>query len=178
MCEYLTVLVCCYLEIHMANGNRYFNRGRILMETRRPPIIIPMWLTGTLRTYPPHLPLFPPLNVVPQTPGFDKLMPEGRPFPYKFFPRRGVALSVTFGSPIPLSSIKTALNLNARRIHEDKLPLAGEQRHGGTGWVVRAGDRDREGDREEEARIRSAVTAVLHREVEALGRRVANANPT
>ncbi|KAI0804634.1 acyltransferase-domain-containing protein [Irpex lacteus] len=113
--------------------------GRILMETRRPPIIIPMWLTG-----------------------FDKLMPEGRSFPYKFFPRRGVALSVTFGSPIPLSSIKIALN--ARRIHEE-LPLTDQRETHGM--------RSKEGW----ARIRSAVTAVVHREVEALGRRVA-ASPT
>lgn len=114
-------------------------------------------------------------------------MPEGRPFPSKFFPRRGVALSVTFGSPIPQSSIKTALNSrrisSTNREHEDTLALTDEreihERHSGIraaeGWlggsVVRAGDRDRE----EEARIRSAVTAVLHREVEALGRRVAQA---
>lgn len=110
-------------------------------------------------------------------------MPEGRPFPYKFFPRRGVALSVTFGSPIPQSSLKTA-----RRIHEelplieneDALPLTGEreahERDSGMrskeGWLGGSvGNRERE----EEARIRSAVTAVVHREVEALGRRVAQA---
>ncbi|KAL1721413.1 acyltransferase-domain-containing protein [Schizophyllum commune] len=51
--------------------------GRILQEVQAPPIIIPMWLTG-----------------------FNKLMPEGRVFPYKYLPRVGQKLSVTFGAPL------------------------------------------------------------------------------
>ncbi|KAI0027949.1 acyltransferase-domain-containing protein [Vararia minispora EC-137] len=50
--------------------------GRIVMETPRPPMIIPMWITG-----------------------FDKLMPEGRGFPFNFIPHFGAKLSVTFGDP-------------------------------------------------------------------------------
>lgn len=36
-------------------------------------------------------------------------MPEGRSFPWKYLPRRGVALSVTFGDPVPVEKIKSAL---------------------------------------------------------------------
>lgn len=36
-------------------------------------------------------------------------MPEGRSRPWKFFPRRGVALSVTFGEPVPRDDIRKAL---------------------------------------------------------------------
>lgn len=32
--------------------------------------------------------------------GFDKLMPEKRPWPYKYFPKFGVNLGVAFGDPI------------------------------------------------------------------------------
>ncbi|KAF8897207.1 acyltransferase-domain-containing protein, partial [Infundibulicybe gibba] len=51
--------------------------GRVLMETITPPVIIPMWLTG-----------------------FEGLMPEGRAFPYKYLPRPGARLSISFGTPI------------------------------------------------------------------------------
>ncbi|KAI0694066.1 acyltransferase-domain-containing protein [Cytidiella melzeri] len=108
--------------------------GRILMEAQRPPIIIPMWLTG-----------------------FDRLMPEGRSFPYKYLPRRGVALSVTYGEPVKEADIRTALESRASMKEHEDHPDGHE-----------LGAR-------ETARIRSAVTAVLHREVEALGRRVLKA---
>ncbi|KAH9895722.1 acyltransferase-domain-containing protein [Cubamyces lactineus] len=104
--------------------------GRIMMEAQKPPVIIPMWLTG-----------------------FDKLMPEGRPFPYKFLPKPGVALSVTFGEPVPAHHIQEALSTLVR---EKRLPDAPHSSSGA----------------EEVARVRSAVTAVIQREVEALGRRV------
>ncbi|KXN87953.1 Tafazzin [Leucoagaricus sp. SymC.cos] len=60
--------------------------GRMIMESQVPPVIIPMWLTG-----------------------FDRLMPEGRPFPYKYLPHSGAELSITFGNPIPADSIRQAL---------------------------------------------------------------------
>ncbi|KAI9461407.1 acyltransferase-domain-containing protein [Russula earlei] len=60
--------------------------GRILMETPRPPTIIPMWLTG-----------------------FDDLMPEGRRSPWKYLPHPGVRLSVTFGAPIPPAAVHATL---------------------------------------------------------------------
>ncbi|EIM84944.1 acyltransferase-domain-containing protein [Stereum hirsutum FP-91666 SS1] len=65
--------------------------GRIIMETPRPPMIIPMWITG-----------------------FDKLMPEGRPAPFNFIPRippfaAPVPISITFGTPINPEDITNAL---------------------------------------------------------------------
>lgn len=36
-------------------------------------------------------------------------MPEGRSWPWKFLPRRGVALSVTFGEPVPQDDVRKAL---------------------------------------------------------------------
>ncbi|KAG1753707.1 acyltransferase-domain-containing protein [Suillus paluster] len=132
--------------------------GRILMETAVPPLIIPMWLTG-----------------------FDKLMPEHRSFPYKYLPKLGIKLGVTFGDPIPVEEITVALNglrqgstvshYRAPRVAEggaeselgDKLCLGG--------WagraVVRAGDRTRQMDL-----VRSDVTAIIQRAVESLGRQV------
>lgn len=67
--------------------------GRIVMEANIPPIIIPMWLTG-----------------------FEKVMPEGRPFPYKYMPRFGTHISITFGDPLDTSDIQEAL----RMVHKIK----------------------------------------------------------
>lgn len=126
-------------------------------------------------------------------------MPEGRSWPWKFFPRRGVALSVTFGEPICDDSIKTALTTKTpiTKTRSNGFPMEKEQSlsvvSGKTqnelqslevseqGWMgdaiahkVKADDVPEKADElaRETARIRSAVTAVLHREVEALGRRV------
>ncbi|KAF7789140.1 hypothetical protein EIP86_000077 [Pleurotus ostreatoroseus] len=154
--------------------------GRILMEAHKPPIVVPMWLTG-----------------------FEKLMPEGRSWPWKYLPRRQVALSVTFGKPIRDESIKAALSgigpLAANPCTDDSkhgLATQHEQSLGvgpGTQNEVRSLDASEHGWMgdvvarqvkvdavpeqanelaRETARIRSAVTAVLHREVEALGRHV------
>jgi len=57
------------------------------MEAKQPPIVVPMWLTG-----------------------FDRVMPEGRPFPYKYLPRFGTQISVSFGDPIPLEDLQGALS--------------------------------------------------------------------
>lgn len=44
--------------------------------------------------------------------GFDKLMPEGRRAPFKYFPRPGAQLTVTFGDPIaPEVLLKTIQNI-------------------------------------------------------------------
>ncbi|KAI0631668.1 acyltransferase-domain-containing protein [Trametes polyzona] len=154
--------------------------GRIVMEARQPPVIIPMWLTG-----------------------FDKLMPEGRPFPYNFFPKPGAALSVTFGEPVPAKDIQDALD---SLVLNKQLPEVPSSSHGGLadparpreeassgavaeqGWLGRpvshaiegAGGHQLAGDpalAEEIARVRSAVTAVIQREVEALGRKVLTLPP-
>lgn len=160
-------------------------------------------------------------------------MPEGRAFPYKYLPRRGVALGVTFGAPIRVDALKSAIIPAAhgtRAYAHDGLANAHELTLGEPmqeitslatargGWMgdtlakldfdatfakwtdlhVKAalsriaaigGDlrqarelppymAPKEADEvaatlaRETARIRSAVTAVLHHEVEALGRRV------
>ncbi|KAJ7233127.1 hypothetical protein B0H12DRAFT_1204860 [Mycena haematopus] len=57
--------------------------GRVLMEASTLPVIIPMWIAG-----------------------FDSLMPEGRSFPYKYLPRPGKHLSVTFGAPLDLGELE------------------------------------------------------------------------
>jgi len=64
--------------------------GRILTEAKAQPPVIPMWLTG-----------------------FDKLMPLDRPFPYNYFPRRGVHLGVNFGDPVPAEEIYEVLARSA-----------------------------------------------------------------
>ncbi|KAK7061440.1 Tafazzin family protein [Favolaschia claudopus] len=94
--------------------------GRVLMEVSSMPTIIPMWLTG-----------------------FDSLMPEGRSFPYKYFPRPRKQLSITFGPPLDLEELDI-LRKNA----VDKT------------------------DPSEIAQIRAEITKVLHDTVEKLGRSV------
>lgn len=61
--------------------------GRMLMESARLPVIIPMWLTG-----------------------YENLMPLGRPFPYNYLPRLGTPMSVTFGDPISPERLTSALS--------------------------------------------------------------------
>lgn len=94
------------------------------MEAKTPPVVVPMWLTG-----------------------FDQLMPEGRRFPYKYFPRPGARLSVTFGRPISANEISQIL-ANVNRGVSSPSP---EQHI---------------------ADVRHTITSILHREVEGLGRSV------
>ncbi|KAG1792448.1 uncharacterized protein HD556DRAFT_1379608 [Suillus plorans] len=119
--------------------------GRILMETAVPPLIIPMWLTG-----------------------FDKLMPEHRSSPCKYFPRLGVRLGVAFGDPIPVEEITAALSARSYvpLIREDgtNSKLSNELCPGGcVGRTAHKRHMDV---------ARSDVTAIIQRAVEALGRRV------
>ncbi|KAL0949157.1 hypothetical protein HGRIS_009238 [Hohenbuehelia grisea] len=147
--------------------------GRILMETQRPPTVIPMWLSG-----------------------FDQLMPEGRAFPYKYLPRPGARLSVTFGTPLPQDSIRHALDilhdgstLGRQVAYDDRyitrdpktsvLPPEGEHAKGWVGGDVADSAGDSGSDRVYDelrnvgvARVRSEVTAIVQRAVEDLGRRV------
>lgn len=117
--------------------------GRILMEAKIPPLVIPMWLTG-----------------------FDKLMPEGRSFPYKYLPRIGARLSVTFGEPVSAEEIMEALNISRTRSSDDDHSSdAGAA--AATGWLGGAAF-----DAQSTALIRRKVTGILHRDVEALGRTI------
>ncbi|KAJ7873300.1 acyltransferase-domain-containing protein [Mycena olivaceomarginata] len=94
--------------------------GRVLMEASTLPVIIPMWIAG-----------------------FDSLMPEGRSFPYKYLPRPGTHLSVTFGAPLDLRELE-ALRMTTTAHNTD----------------------------EEIAQTRIQITSTLHRAVEALGRSI------
>ncbi|KAI0065174.1 acyltransferase-domain-containing protein [Artomyces pyxidatus] len=114
--------------------------GRILMETPRAPTIIPMWITG-----------------------FENLMPEGRKTPYKYFPRLGAQLSVTFGDPIPPQDIVTALQRDS--------PVSKTLTDRGTG-PLEASHGMNLGTEHEKRLIRIKVTNLVQRAVEALGKQV------
>ncbi|KAF9008798.1 acyltransferase-domain-containing protein [Cyathus striatus] len=109
--------------------------GRILMEAEIPPVIIPMWLTG-----------------------FDRLMPEGRSFHYKYLPRMGAQLSITFGDPIPPHTLLDALS----RIKRDVMDSGNDAPI--DSWPADSAVH--------KPRIRKQVTALVQRSVEALGRSV------
>lgn len=128
------------------------------METKVPPVVIPMWLTG-----------------------FDELMPDGRPFPYKYIPKIGVRLGVTFGQPISADEIRLALDVSRSDRDVDPTAIADEPENL-HGWL---GDEAKEktlpllstynGRSAQEvyaSLIRQKVTAIIQRDVEALGRTV------
>lgn len=129
------------------------------METSVPPVIIPMWLTG-----------------------FDKLMPEGRAFPYKYFPRPGAKLSVTFGDPLPAEDITKALGVLGKE-KSSSFSSHGRSHQPMTGWMgdqaTKELDRTLEGCRDfeeqrtiETMKIRAEVTAIIQQRVESLGRSI------
>ena len=121
--------------------------------------------------------------------GFDTLMPEGRSFPWNYIPKLGCKLSITFGGPLLPEEIKAALHVIGQ---EESIPrnnwhspvtrlshtnpaidnLCGADR------IERVSEGAKESiscEREEKMKIehvRSMVTAVIQRGVEALGRRV------
>ncbi|PCH34660.1 acyltransferase-domain-containing protein [Wolfiporia cocos MD-104 SS10] len=96
----------------------------------------------------------PPTIIPMWLTGFDQLMPENRATPWKFFPRPRVALSVTFGRPIDTNEVRESL---ARAIRENKTPEVPAN------TVTEAKGAES---------VRSAVTALLQRKVEELGREV------
>jgi len=120
-------------------------------------------------------------------------MPEHRPFPYKYFPKMGVQLGVTFGDPIPPDKIMVALNVlrglkrtssppdvvdhsiqHSRPLNRSGLCNASHARGWLEGAIIQAGggplvEREGAGPR---AQIRSEVTAIIQRAVEDLGRTV------
>ena len=115
-------------------------------------------------------------------------MPEGRSFPWNYIPKLGCKLSITFGEPLLPEEIKAALHV----IGQESIPrnnwhspvtrlshtnpaidnLCGADR------IERVSEGAKEStsfEREEKMKIehvRSMVTAVIQRGVEALGRRV------
>lgn len=128
--------------------------------------------------------------------GFDKLMPEHRSFPYKYLPKMGIQLGITFGHPIPPDEIMVALNA-LRRVKCSSSPSGVAEnslQHSGPsgrselcnalhvrGWmenaIVQAGgdsplEREGTGRCAQMDKIRSEVTAIIQRAVEDLGRKV------
>jgi len=126
------------------------------MEAKVLPVVIPIWLSG-----------------------FDHLMPEGRQVPFKFFPCPGSNLNITIGSPIPPEDFKDILR---PRLDDGSTGIRVEGADGdGLGSMsearirrlLRSGGATCDGDIEHEVGvIRSNVTAVTHRAVEDLGRKV------
>jgi len=83
-------------------------------------------------------------------------MPEGRHAPWKYLPRPGARLSVTFGTPMPPTAVRDALGTT----HAEG-PILGD--------AAKAREEARQRtDRE----VRIALTEVVQRAVEALGRQV------
>lgn len=123
------------------------NSGRMVMESKKPPIIIPTWITG-----------------------FDKLMPEGRKFPFKIFPRPGAELSVTFGEPLSAASIRRDLGTQPPFPSSDLYSefRVGEEPFGWLGTELENKLRTAEGL----SYIRTRVTGIIHDAVENLGRSV------
>ncbi|KIK65593.1 hypothetical protein GYMLUDRAFT_362012 [Collybiopsis luxurians FD-317 M1] len=80
--------------------------------------------------------------------GFDKLMPEGRAFPFKYFPRIGAPLSVTFGAPLPFDQIRCIQNRVLSGKHPEQTQI------------------------EIDAAIRTEITAAIHDAICKLGRSV------
>lgn len=125
--------------------------GRIVMESSVPPIVIPMWLTG-----------------------FDQLMPEGRAFPYKYIPRPGAQLSVTFGDPLPSEIIKRALEvLTVDETVESSVWDSQQRKLAGTmaDNMAREANQETRNDAQH-LRTRTEVTTLVQRAVESLGRSI------
>jgi len=125
------------------------------MEAKIPPIVIPMWLTG-----------------------FDQLMPEGRPFPYKYLPRTGTHLSVTFGDPVPAHKLLEALNVSKKGSGVDSTSVYPEDTKRLTGWMADQANLEQaitihhEEDCHHNRWVRQKVTGIIHRDVQALGRSI------
>jgi monolysocardiolipin acyltransferase len=115
------------------------------MEAKVKPKIIPMWISG-----------------------FEQLMPEGRSFPSKYFPRPGAQLSITFGEPIPPSVLLDALDLSQvepptelPRVYLDSPSSR-----------VDCADKKLSSHHSTTAIARAKVTSILHDYVEALGHQI------
>lgn len=107
-------------------------------------------------------------------------MPEHRASPYKYFPKLGIRLGVAFGDPIPVEEIMAALSAHSSMplVTEgsvefnlsDKLHRGARVGH----TVMQAEERFVPGcERKRQLDVvRSDVTAIIQRAVEALGRQV------
>ena len=91
-------------------------------------------------------------------------MPEGRRAPWKFLPRAGASLSVTFGEPLPAGVVSAALSV------EQRMHVRGLWHDGNGDGKHQRSQVKREAGMDIEARI--AVTELVQHAVEALGRQV------
>jgi monolysocardiolipin acyltransferase len=98
-------------------------------------------------------------------------MPEGRSFPYKYIPRLGASLRISIGSPLPPEDFSVITPCEPYTSYKDLT------RRDLGGWLSERRIREsirKDGDVELQLQnIRSEVTAVMHRAVETLGRKVA-----
>ncbi|KAH8830555.1 acyltransferase-domain-containing protein [Flagelloscypha sp. PMI_526] len=146
-------------KINQPNVTPYYHENE---EARVPHLPRFKWGIGRvimnsfdLEHQPPVIPIF--------LTGFDKVMPEGRRFPWKYLPRFGARLSVTFGRPIPpeklLTTLRTGENCDASLL-EPSRP-----------WPLDIENSNIPQVKEEIERLRIEVTQVIQDEVESLGRR-------
>jgi monolysocardiolipin acyltransferase len=84
-------------------------------------------------------------------------MPEGRRAPWKYLPRPGARLSVSFGAPLPHATVRAALGTCAGG-------RWAQHRHRGEEVPTR--------EAQAETEVRIALTELVQRAVEALGRQV------
>jgi monolysocardiolipin acyltransferase len=103
-------------------------------------------------------------------------MPEGRRFPWKYIPRLGVKLSVSFGDPLSPEEIRAVLRAHA---------VDGEDRLFGVDHVERVRERVAresnstaaadESRKRKTDHARSMITVAVQQTVEAVGRRISGA---
>ena len=104
----------------------------------------------------------------PRYTGFDKLMPGGRRAPWKFFPRPGARLSVTFGTPISPAVVRATMASESAS-GMAPAPWCGD----GEGKELQSTGMPVKVDAEaEEVKVRIALTKLMQHAVEVLGRRV------
>jgi monolysocardiolipin acyltransferase len=93
-------------------------------------------------------------------------MPEGRRAPWKFLPRQGVRLSVTFGAPLSPAVVRATM---APASTSGMAPAPwfddGEGKEQGPGMPVKM-------DAETEVKVCIALTELMQHAVEVLGRQV------
>jgi monolysocardiolipin acyltransferase len=100
--------------------------------------------------------------------GFDALMPEGRPAPYKYLPRPFQSLRVVFGNPLSEDDVRSGLiECASRAVYHDD--------HSQTGataaippWLFDAIKPELDNGRLDLDSMRSEVTALIQKHVEAL----------
>jgi monolysocardiolipin acyltransferase len=109
-------------------------------------------------------------------------MPEGRWSPYKYVPHLGSNLGVAIGSPIPSDDfkgvIKSRLGINLSTTPDRSLgEIDGWMSESKVRHLIRGKGVTLDEEIEQEIKgIRSDVTAVVHRAVEELGRKVSKKN--